>query len=107
MCSITAQARVQGGPKGPAPPPLEIEKKNNKYHFLSYFLDNINVPPPEKLKSKKKKRKEKKAFRFWAPPLANSWTHACCYTCNVLYTCSKYSISVERALSPVACPVIH
>ena len=26
-------------------------------------------PPPEKLKSK--------AFRFWAPPLANSWTRAC------------------------------
>ena len=30
-----------------------------------------------------------------------------CYTCNVLYTCSKYSISVERALSPVACPGIR
>ena len=64
-------------------------------------------PPPEKLKSKKKKKKKKKGFQILGPPLTNSWTRACCYTCNVLYTCSKYSISVESALSPVACPGIR
>ena len=42
-----------GGPRGPGPPPLEIEKQK-----------------------KKKKKKKKKAFKFWAPPLTNSWTHA-------------------------------
>ena len=30
------QARVQGGGKGPAPPPLEIEKQKKKGHQTKY-----------------------------------------------------------------------
>ena len=78
-----------GGPRGPAPPPLEIEKQekkshqskfsasspiffyffSRKYHFLSYFL---TWAPPEKLKSKNKK----KGFQILGLPLTNSWTRA-------------------------------
>ena len=37
------QARVQGGPEGPVPPPLEIEKQKKRLseQILSYFIYNL------------------------------------------------------------------
>ena len=73
-----------GGPRGLAPPPRNWKaKKKKKSHqskywaispiFCYFFTASFWAgSPPEKLKSKKKK----KAFRLWAPPLANSWTRA-------------------------------
>ena len=69
------QARVRGGgPKGPGPPPLEIEKPPKKkviraniklfhLYFATFLVENFifsaifraGPPPPEKLKSKKKR----------------------------------------------------
>ena len=92
ICRRVSRGRAKG--PGP-PPPLEIKKPPPKkkkkviraniklfhLYFATFLVENILFsaifgagPPPEKLKRKKKKKK--KAFRFWAPPLTNSWTRA-------------------------------
>ena len=91
------QARVQGGAQGAWAPPLEIEKQKKKKKKKKKKVIRASMswaPPPEKLKSKKKKKKKKKknAFRFWAPPLMNSWTRVCDQWC------SGGGATVERSL---------
>ena len=92
------QARVQGGGKGPVPPPLKIEKQkkvikgnfnyaispifcyffSRNYHFLRYFL---SCPPPlEKVKGKKNCFSD-----FRPPPLTNSWTRHCILYINSFF----------------------
>ena len=77
-----------GGPRGLGPPPLEIEKQKKGHqskfqaihlYYATFLVENIisqlfSELPPSPIKSEKHK---KKAFRFWAPPLTNSWTRAC------------------------------
>ena len=71
--------RMSRGPKGPGPPPLEIEKQKKKeekviranfklfhLYFATLLVENI-IFSAEKLKSKKKKKE--KLSDFAHPPL--------------------------------------
>ena len=118
-CAGLPGACPGGGAQGAWPPPLEIEKQKKKkkviraniklfhLYFATFLVENVIFsasfwagPPPWKIE--KQKKKKKKAFRFWAPPLTNSWTRTW-LLCKDRWNCRYDSAHLKTFVKNLNC----